>query len=40
VVHDVELTTSDDPAPRVVDTVASEPVEVPVTIREIQTVLR
>jgi hypothetical protein len=40
VVYDIELTTSDNPTPRVVDTITSDPAEVPVTIREIQTVLR
>ena len=40
VVYDIELTTSDNPTPRVVDTITSDPAELPVTIREIQTVLR
>jgi hypothetical protein len=40
VVYDVELTTSDNPTPRVVDTITSDPATLPVTIREIQTVLR
>jgi hypothetical protein len=40
VVYDIELTTSDNPTPRLVDRITSDPAEVPVTIREIQTVLR
>jgi hypothetical protein len=40
VVYDIVLTTSDNPAPRVVDTITSDPAAIPVTISEIQTVLR
>lgn len=40
VTYEVRLVTSDDPVPRVVDRFDSAPGEVPVTIREIQTVLR
>ena len=39
-VYDVYLISSDDPARRVVDSLTSEIAAVPITIREIQTVLR
>lgn len=40
VTYEVQLVTSDDPTPRLVDTFTSPAAETPVTIREIQTVLR
>ena len=40
VAYEVRLVTSDDPTPRVVDTFTSPVTDTPVTIREIQTVLR
>lgn len=39
-VYDVHLISSDDPARRLVDSLTSEVAAVPITIREIQTVLR
>jgi hypothetical protein len=40
VTYDVWLVTSEDPTPRLADTLDGPPTELPVTVREIQAVIR